>query len=241
MPFRPRLWPTLFTIPVIILCLGLGTWQVQRLAWKNSILERIDQRLAEPAVPLPAKIENPDEWEYRRVSISGVMDHSKEIHKFALSPNANQGYQVVVPMTRSDGHGTVLINRGWVPVDRKDPASRTEGLVKGEQAVSGIIRIGFEKQSRFAFDNDENKNVWFHFDLPHMQRVMGVTAPMIMVEADDKPNPGLFPLGGQTRINIPNSHLQYAFTWYSMAVILLVIYIVWHIQQDRKNRRREDV
>lgn len=240
MPFRPRLWPTLFTIPVIILCLGLGTWQVQRLAWKNSILDRIDERLASAPVDLPAVIDNPDDWEYRQVSVKGVMDHTKEIHKFAMSPNGNQGYQILVPMTRSDGQGTVLINRGWVPVERKNPETRKDGLIAGERTVSGIVRVELKKTSPFAFDNDPKNNVWFHNDLTHMQQVMGVTAPKIFVEADKTPNPGLFPLGGQTRINMPNSHLQYAFTWYSMAVILLVVYVVWHIQQEKGATRRDE-
>src|SRR4051812_34029425 len=96
--FRPALWPTLFTIPAIIVLLGLGTWQVQRLEWKLDLIHRIAARFDAPAVPLPAAGVDVDAMEYRRVSVAGRFRHEAEVHLVATSVNGNAGYHVITPL-----------------------------------------------------------------------------------------------------------------------------------------------
>lgn len=232
--FRPAVWPTLMTVPVLIALIGLGTWQVQRLNWKSALVAAMEVRLAAPGEPLPAGRIDPDAWHYRRVSVLGTFDHSKEVHMFSHSHRGQLGYHVYTPLRRADGAGTVLINRGWVPNDRKDPVSRPAGQLSGIVTVAGIARKGWP-QTAFVPDNDLAKNVWFYADLDAMAAAMGVAlgvdAPALFVEAGRAPNPGVHPLGGQTRVEIRNAHLQYAITWYALAVALMVIYVVWHVRR----------
>lgn len=231
MTFRPAFWPTLFTIPAILVLLGLGTWQVQRLAWKNDIVARIQERLGQPPVPLPAA-PDADALEYRRVTVTGAFLHDREAHLIAASINGNAGYHVIVPLRRADG-GHVLVNRGWAPQDRKAAETRRDGQVAGERAVTGVVRKPW-RQGWFVPDNDPGRNVWFYGDAAGMARVMGVPdAPALFVDADATPNPGGFPIGGQTRVDIPNNHLSYAVTWYGFAIVLAVVYLFWHRREGR--------
>ncbi len=228
--FRPAIWPTVMTVSALIALIGLGTWQVQRLNWKSALIADMRARLAAPAEALPTGAIDPDAWNYRRVTVTGTFDHTKEVHMVSHSHRGNLGYHVYAPLQRADGGGMVLINRGWVPAGRKDPASRPAARLAGIVTVEGIARKGWP-QAAFVPDNDPVKNVWFYADLDAIAGAMGVAFPALFVEAGGAPNPGGYPLGGQTRVEIRNSHLQYAIIWYALAVALVVIYVVWHVRQ----------
>lgn len=230
--FRPALWPTLFTIPAIITLLGLGTWQVQRMSWKNDVIARIEQRLSAAPVPLPAGLDDVDAWEYRKVSVSGRFLHDREQYLLANEKRGVSGYHVVTPLERADGGGTVLVNRGWVPPERKAAATRAEGQTGGLVTVTGVVRKPWH-QGWFVPDNNVEKNIWFFGDAAAMARAMNVAAPAYFIDADASANPGGLPKGGQTRVDIPNNHWQYAITWYAFSIVLLVIYFVWHRKQGR--------
>ena len=137
----------------------------------------------------------------------------------------------MTPLVRRDGP-PVLVNRGWVPKDRKEPASRSPGQVAGEVSVDGIARVSQVRTgwlSGMIPDNQPDRNLWFTMDLPAMAAALGLpeVAPLY-VEAGPAPNPGTYPLGGQTRVSLPNDHLQYAATWFLLAIALAVIYVVFH-------------
>ncbi len=233
--FRPAVWPTVMTVPALIALIGLGSWQVQRLNWKTALMADMQARLAAPTEALPARAIDPEVWNYRRVTVRGAFDHAKEVHMVSHSHRGNLGYHVYTPLARADGGGVVLINRGWVPTGRKDPASRPAAQLSEIVTVAGIARKGWPQRA-FVPDNDPAKNVWFHADLDAIATAMnlakGVNVPPLFVEAGGAPNPGGYPLGGQTRIEIRNAHLQYAITWYALAVALLVIYLVWHVRRQ---------
>lgn len=230
--FRPALWPTLITVPAVLVLLGLGTWQVERRAWKLDVIERIETRMGAMPVALPAGDVPADDWEYRRVSLTGTFLHEKSLYIVANSGVGRPGWHVVTPLARADGAGPVLVNRGWVPQEMKDPATRAAGTAAGPVTVTGVVRKPWH-QGWFVPDNDTAKNVWFFADTDAMWRQVGLTGPALTVEADDTPNVGGWPRGGQTRVNVPNNHLEYAITWYSFAVLLVIIYLVWHRKQGR--------
>jgi surfeit locus 1 family protein len=229
--FRPTLWPTVFALLALATLLALGTWQLQRLAWKTALINEIIARQAMAPIPLPTTIEDPAALRFRKVSVHGTFDHSREVHLFAHTKRGNLGYQVITPLKQDDGTW-VLINRGWVPDERKDPASRAEGQVTGPVAITGTARPTWHRHM-FLPDNDTATNHWFFGDIPAMAAHLGLSVAPVFVEADATANPGGLPIGGQTpTADIANNHLQYALTWYMLAVALAGVYFVYHWRRD---------
>lgn len=225
--FRPTLVPTLFTVPAVVFMLGLGTWQVQRLQWKQDLIAERGGRLAAPPIALPAGAVDPEEVAFFRVRITGTYLHDREMYLAARSLRGNLGYHVVTPLRLYDG-SHVLVDRGWVPLDRKDPATRPEGQRQGTVTVEGVIRTGGRK-GWFVPDNRPGENFWFYVDPAAMAAHAGLGAVSpFYVEAAAGQAPGGMPIGGQTRVALPNNHLSYAITWYSLAVALAVIYLLYH-------------
>jgi len=213
--------------------IGLGTWQVQRLHWKEGLIAMIEARVASAPRPL-AEIEalaaREGDVDYWPVSLSGTFRHEGERHFFATH-RGQSGYFVYTPLALADGR-FVLVNRGFVPFDRKDPATRMEGQVSGPQEITGLARnLVAGKPNALMPDNDPAKNVFYWKDLGTMASTSGVGASSdylpFFVDADDAPNPGGLPVGGVTLISLPNSHLQYAVTWYGLAAALAGVVGVW--------------
>ena len=215
--FRFTLWPTVFTIPAILLLLGLGTWQVQRLAWKTALIAERQAALSASPAPLPETPDAARALDFHRVTAEGTFENDRELYIGAFSTRDVEGYQVVTPFRLADGK-LLLVNRGWVPEAKWDPAARAEGELAGPTTVDGILRLAIVPKSIFSWlvptpVNRPNENFWFY------------------VEAGPAKNPGGFPVGGQTRIALPNDHLEYAITWYSFAVILAAIYLIYHYRK----------
>ena len=225
--FRPRLVPTLIAVPGVLLLLALGTWQIVRLAEKTAINAYRAERVEAPAVVLPSGIADPTEFDFRRVALAGVFRHERELFLNARSQRGNAGYHILTPLVRDAGP-PVLVNRGWVPYDRKTPDRRADGQIEGSAQVEGILRRE-PRRGWLMPDNDPARNEWFWYDLPAMAAATGIPdLALFYVEAVATPNPGGFPIGGQTIVELPSPHLQYAVTWYALAVALAVIYVMWH-------------
>lgn len=221
MGFRPRfLVPILVCAAGVLILTGLGVWQLDRRAQKQTLIAHIENRLSAPSEPLPATLTEPTTFDYRRVSVAGRFHHESEFHLQARTHRGDVGVQIVTPLERADGAGVVMINRGWVPLARQDPARRSEGQIAGQVTVTGLARVP-APPGAFQPANDPERNLWFWVDLPAMARAAGFAATVpIVVEADATPNPGGFPIGGQTRVTIANDHLVYAATWFSLALAL---------------------
>lgn len=201
--------------------LGLGTWQVQRLFWKLDLIERVDARAHADALPAPG----PAEWaditvekdEYRHVVANGAFRHDREVLVQAVT-TLGAGFWVVTPLQRLDGT-TLLINRGFVPEDRRDPASRATVETPGPVEVKGLLRIT-EPGGAFLRANAPGNDRWYSRDVAAIAAAKGLenVAPYF-IDADSTPNPGGLPVGGLTVIRFHNSHLIYAVTWYFLAAM----------------------
>ncbi len=234
--FRPTFWATVATIPALIILLGLGTWQVQRLEWKREQIELRQERANAPAVAIAEVLDAPEEKEFFHAEATGRFHHDKELHLAARSLNGNVGMHILTPFEMADGR-FLLVNRGWVPSDRRDPATRSEGQLEGEVTVGGLLRLGGWKGYNFVKpDNDPAKNFWFYVDFEAMTAASGLENVIATAYLDAGPaeNPGGFPIGGQTRIILRNDHFQYALTWYAMALILVVVYFVYHYRPEEE-------
>jgi surfeit locus 1 family protein len=233
---RPLFWPTLISLPIFIFALGLGVWQMERREWKRDILDRIAVNQAAAPMSLDELLKgDPLRCEYGRVSLSSSFLHDKEFHLAARSRKNDVGVQVVTPVRTDDGK-IVLFDRGWVPSTKKEPAKRAEGQVAGKVELTGIVRRS-QVQRQFAPDNLPDKNVWFHVDVPLMRKLAGAASDPVLdtffLEADATPNPGGVPIGGQTRLDIPNDHLQYALTWFGIALAMAGVYLAYHWENGR--------
>jgi surfeit locus 1 family protein len=227
--FRPLLWPTVFTLPVLLLLLGLGSWQIERLFWKRDLIAQRQAALAAAPIVAPRSFEDARAMEFRHVIDEGVYLHDKEIFLGATSEAGRSGYQVLTPLQEACGR-IVFINRGFIPAELKDPARRAAGQVAGPVRMEGLLRLPQAKRPVwFLPDNRPDLNYWFWVDLPAMAAAdkLDRVAPFY-IDADASPSPGGWPKGGVTRLELPNNHLQYAFTWFSLAVALIVVYVLYH-------------
>ena len=233
---RPAFWPTLISLPILVVSLGLGIWQMERREWKRDILDRIAANQSAPPITLDELLKgDPLRFEYGRVKLAGSFVHDKEFYLAARSLKNTVGLQVVTPV-RTDRDQLVLFDRGWIPQDKKEPARRAEGQVGGRVELVGVVRRSQERR-QFAPENAPERNVWFHVDVPVMRRLAGGTPDArldsVFLEADSAPNPGGLPVGGQTRLDIPNDHLQYAITWFLIALALAGVYLAYHWENGR--------
>jgi surfeit locus 1 family protein len=227
--FRPLFWPTLFTAPAVLLLLALGFWQVERLFWKQDLIAQRQAAVAANPVAPPRSLEEARGMEFHHVTEEGVFLHDKEIFLGATSEAGRQGYQVLTPLLEPGGR-IVFINRGFIPAELKDPTKRAAGQIAGTVRIQGLLRLPPSgKPAWFLPDNRPDLNYWFWVDLPAMSAADGLdrVAPFY-IDADATPNPGGWPKGGVTRLVLPNDHLQYAITWFSLAVALIVIYVLFH-------------
>lgn len=200
---------------------ALGTWQVQRLFWKLDLIARVDARVHAPAAPPPAPgawtARSASEEEYRHVTVQGRFEHGKEALVQAVT-KIGPGFWVITPLVTQDGT-TILINRGFVPPERRNPRDRAEGQVAGPTRVTGLLRIS-EPGGGFLRSNDPAGDRWYSRDVAAIAAARGLSgvAPYF-IDADDGTNPGGFPVGGLTVVQFPNSHLSYAITWYVLALM----------------------
>ncbi|MCZ7468193.1 SURF1 family protein [Agrobacterium sp. O3.4] len=224
-----RVW---FAAPLVLLALaillGLGTWQVKRLYWKEALMADIEERLSASPVPLAdieAMAKSGGDIEYRKVRLSGAFDHGRERHFFATH-QGRTGYYIYTPLTLADGR-ILFVNRGFVPFEMKEQAKRAEGQVTGEVVITGLARAPLiAKPSSLLPDNDIAKNIFYWKDLAVMASSVDIPSNRLVnlfVDADNAQNPGGWPQGGVTLIDLPNNHLQYAITWYGLALALVIV------------------
>lgn len=234
-PLRKLLPAALVVLVAFGILVGLGTWQLERLAWKQDLVGKVEARIHEPAQAAPAEADWPEinfeDHEYRHVAAQGRFRHDLEVQVYALvdagsDGSGGPGYWVVTPLVMADG-ATILINRGFVPLDHRSPSSRAEGQVDGLVTVTGLLRMP-EDSSMFTPENEPAKDSWFSRDPLAIAGAKGMlrTAPFL-IDADATPNPGGLPVGGLTRIAFPNRHLEYALTWYGLAATLLAVFAAY--------------
>jgi surfeit locus 1 family protein len=224
-----RLLPlTLGALAGFAVLIGLGTWQVQRLHWKEGLIAERTAATSAPPVALPRSVEAARPLEFHRVEVKGVFLHDREVPVHGIERRSGgAGYLILTPLRLADG-AVVLVERGWVPTDKREAATRAQDNPPGEVSVEGFLRLApAEKPGWFVPANDPSRREWFWIELPTLARAAGVPEALpFYVEAGSAPNPGGLPVGGQANTDLPNDHLQYAITWYALAAALAVIYLL---------------
>ena len=216
----------------IAVLLALGTWQLQRLEWKEALIaERQAQARAAP-ITLPVHITDPAALEFRRAEVAGRFLHDRELYLEGRSHHGQGGLHIVTPLALDDGR-IVLVDRGWVPSERRPPENRRLGQVERPVIVLGHLRRGgWRGSDLFRPENQPETNTWLWPDLPAMAARTGLDGVItgLYVVAGPAANPGGLPIGSEAAVALRNDHLQYAVTWYALALVLLVVYVLYHVR-----------
>nr|WP_255700093.1 SURF1 family protein [Jiella avicenniae] len=227
---RGRFLTALFfcLIGIAILFL-LGTWQVERLFWKQGLIAEIDSRIhAEPIdlAALEQRFAAGDPIQYTPVRVTGRFLNDAERY-FLSTFEGEAGWNVYTPLVTGSGD-LLFVNRGFVPYDMRDPALRSAGQPSGDVTITGLARVPpAEKPGYFTPDNEPAKDTFFWQDLPAMAANVdlpeGGRLLPFFVDAGPGRAEGGWPVGGTTVVSLPNDHLQYAITWYGIGLALVVM------------------
>lgn len=227
---RPAAVRAMLAGVMLLLTLGfvaLGVWQIQRRAWKLDLIARIEAGTRAAPIPVPG----PAQWPgldvrakaYRRVVATGTFLHDRETLVQALTVHG-AGFWVLTPLRTPQG--VVLINRGFVPPERRDPATRAAGQPAGSVTITGLFRES-EPKGGFLRSNDPASGRWYSRDVPAIATAQGVgPAAPFFIDADATPNPGGWPVGGLTVLRFNNNHLVYALTWFALAGLSLAAFFL---------------
>lgn len=211
--------------------IGLGLWQLERLAWKNELIVAVEiANEAEPAVTLPA-VELLPYSEYKKMRLTGHF-FGKELLMTPRYWHTKIGYNLVQPFKLQDGTA-VLVNRGWVPVDKKEPGTRLESMApKDAVTVEGDIRKTGRK-NWVTPDNNPEKNLWFWYDIPAMEKALKMKGlPEIVIDQTSAAGQADLPRPNEPSIhNLRNDHLGYAITWFATALAGLLIWLFYHLER----------
>lgn len=233
---RPGLvLPTLVALVAIATFIGLGTWQVQRKAWKEALIANLERRFSAAPADLPprerlAKLD-PATDEFRHVKFSAAFVPGAEALVYTSgsalrSDVSGPGYWVFAPAELATG-GIVVVNRGFVPEGRQDPARRAVATAAGRADFVGVMRWP-ESRGMFSAKDDPARNVWFTRDPAGIAgaKGWGEVAPFY-IELESPQPPGGLPRAGPLTVNLRNEHVQYAITWYGLALVVAVMFVYW--------------
>nr|WP_249137967.1 SURF1 family protein [Bradyrhizobium canariense] len=216
------MWLTVLSLTAFVLLIALGIWQIERRAWKLALIDRVEQRVHAPAQPIPSSASWPAVSaaadEYRHVRVTGRFLHDRETLVQAVT-ELGPGYWVMTPLKRDDGT-LVLVDRGFVPSERRDASTRRDGNPQGQVEITGLLRVT-EPKGGFLRNNVPQHNRWYSRDVAAIAAARGLdhVAPFF-VDADAGSQSGSGPTGGLTVISFPNNHLIYALTWFALAFML---------------------
>ncbi|MEM8687110.1 MAG: SURF1 family protein [Pseudomonadota bacterium] len=225
---------SIVVVASLALLVGLGTWQLQRLAWKEALIARIETRLSNVPVPLPTSLT--DETNFLRVKVRGTYDHAKAQYFYTLN-KGEIGWRVLAPF-QPDVGAPFMVDRGYVP-DPQKPLAQAGQSAPVE--VVGAVRLDYLPQVLFTPDNDPSANSWYWFDLAAVRKATGLSElrPFV-VQLDTSDHSGQWPAAAPLSPNLSNKHFGYALTWFGLAITLLGVYIALIIQERRKRSSKHD-
>ncbi len=239
--FKPLFWPTvflLFTLPILI---GLGTWQVKRLFWKEKLLNFYITQSQSNIIELPQEILSSEKLKFRTATVKGIFLNDKEIHLTGKTFEGNAGFHVVTPFEMLNKQ-IILVNRGWVPEKYKNPDDRNFSLIHGKTKLKGIIRYP-EKKGYFVPNNQPKDNFWITINPNEIKKYFKFNKNNFIEKfyIDVLRDEGKLkiPIGANFNPNLRNQHFSYAIIWYSLALTLVIIYFVFHKSENRLILKRK--
>ncbi|MEM9062707.1 MAG: SURF1 family protein [Pseudomonadota bacterium] len=230
--------PIVIGVVGVFILILLGTWQLQRLAWKEGLIAEIEARIAADPVVVPDK-PDPEGDDLLRVTARGTLG-TQEIHALHSVKQYGGGYRIITPMRlkvdQAGNERLILVDLGFIPETEKDRIPR-DGSVRWQERrpddeVTGLLHWP-EEVDRFTPDPDLGRNIWFARDVARMAEAMG-TAPILLI-AESHPDDSVI-LPQPPGVGLPNRHLEYALTWFGLAIVWAVMSIIWLRSEVKKAR-----
>ena len=203
---------SVFIIFFILVFIGLGTWQIIRLNWKNNLILEIENSLKNP----PVELAQSNKENFLKIKTSGVINFDKQIYLYNLNDSGTPGFEVINPITIGDEN--YLINRGWIPFEKKGVQ---EINVFDQKNIIGTLKLQGRKNI-FKPDNDLDKNYWFSLNREDILKFTGKNFSQYIIYLDGNYK---FPRPKKITANISNNHQKYAITWFSLALSILLLYL----------------
>jgi surfeit locus 1 family protein len=211
----------IFVLSVITLFCALGTWQLVRLQWKNNLIDQISEGLKSSPIKYSDKVK----VNYQRVVIEGKYNFEKQIYLYSLNDKGQPGYDVITPFEGLSSEN-VLVNRGWIKSNLKnsDIINKTT-----DNKIQGLILRNI-KPNIFKPENDTEKNIWFSINLEQIKKVTDKNfSNYILYLEDQKIN---IPKPKKITIDLPNNHLKYAITWYSISISIFAYFLYFRKKNE---------
>lgn len=229
--FRPAL--TAATLAALAVLCGLGTWQLQRLQWKNALIAKTESRLAAAPIPFAEALLRAmagEDMEYQPVTANGVFRHSQASKVFSAS-DGTPGVLIFTPLETGDA--VIYVNRGFVPQDLMDAVPKEDA--ERPSRIDGLFRSAEEKkgfEKTFAPKDQPSDNLYFVRDPKVFAAGNGISAPPYYIDSFAREGEGPWPKGGLTRVEFSNRHLEYALTWFGLAGALIGVYLAFSLRRD---------
>ena len=198
----------------------LGTWQLYRLQWKQDLISQIDRGLKSAPIRYSKDIDK----DYQRVILNGEYNFKNQIYLYSLNHKGKPGFDVITPFKTIEGDN-VLINRGWI---NKEPKNTPKINLVNSSNVQGLLRKIVNK-NMFKPENDIKQNIWFSININQIQEMTGEKFNNFVVFLEDQTVKQ--PVPKKITIELPNNHLKYAITWYSISISILFYFLYFRRQQ----------
>ena len=211
---------SIFVFFSIILFCSLGTWQIYRLQWKLDLINEINYGLNSESVPYSKK----NIINYQKVKLSGTFDFGKQIYLYSLNSNGKPGYDIITPL-KINSNEILIVNRGWISNDLKN--NKNINKMKSK-SFEGIVKK-ISKPNPFKPENDIKNNVWYSLKLEDLQNFTGYKLTNFVLYLQNSENNLV-----EKKIispDLPNNHLKYALTWYSVALSILLYFLYFRKKQ----------
>ncbi len=222
----------------ILLLAGLGSWQLLRLQWKLDLIEKRAASLAGNPVTIydiEAGMEHGYDVDFLRVRLNGEYRHEASRHVYRAR-GKRPGYQVITPFIDRSGF-IVLVDRGFIDQRMLGlPIPGETRIPEGELTITGVTRNRASDRNMFSPEADTEKGIWYWYDLAGISASMPAglldgyqgpdpitSAMFVQLLPGGEPGAGKWPEPENLKVDLPNNHLQYAFTWYALALVLSVI------------------
>mgnify|MGYP001200455662 CR=1 FL=1 len=204
---------------IIIFC-SLGTWQVYRLQWKLDLISEINSGLnSEPIFYSNTKVIN-----YQKVKFNGIFDFKKQVYLYSLNSRGTPGYDIITPI-KINSNEILLVNRGWIKKDLKD--NKNINNIKSK-SFEGIVKK-IMKPNPFKPENDIKNNIWYSLKLEDLENFTGYKFNNFVIFLQNNQNNLV--KNKTISPDLPNNHLKYALTWYSVALSILLYFLYFRKKQ----------